>query len=287
MRYLSEYNALRAEDLVRDGGVGNEAGFATLFGVDAPSIVEPAYEPEALAIFAAATTPPTVPRKIVINTLVKALKDGGVWSILSLFYVPGADSQISSLNWINPGSYTLTAVNSPSFTADRGWLGNGSSNYLATGWDPATDGGSIYQRNDAHIGRFGYAGDSGLNSDAGSETTIFASIKPANTTSSTRARVNNGTVFSAGSTTVHASHGVGVRRDSANIIIFQDGVANTPNGAASSALTTDDFAILKTANSYAARYSGIFHCGGALSDAQVLALYNACYDYLNAIGAYS
>ena len=40
------------------------------------------------------------------------------------FYMyAAADSQAAKINWINPGTYNATEVNSPTFTADRGFTG--------------------------------------------------------------------------------------------------------------------------------------------------------------------
>lgn len=109
------------------------------------------YEAEAEALFARFTTPPTTERKGIINTLIKALKDGGIWSKLDALYLTAAaDAQAARRNWVQD-AYNLTAVNSPTFTADRGYAGNGSSSYLRTNFNPTTASSPKFAQNSAHV----------------------------------------------------------------------------------------------------------------------------------------
>lgn len=109
------------------------------------------YEPEATALFLRFTTPPTGARKIRINNLIRTLKSGGGWAKLDAFYVlAAANAQASGLNWI-ADAYNLTPVNSPTFTADRGYTGNGSSSYLNTGYNPTTAVGAKLALNSGHV----------------------------------------------------------------------------------------------------------------------------------------
>lgn len=98
------------------------------------------YRPEALALFARMTTPPTQLRKFYINRLINDLIGAGAWEKLGVLYVfAAADSQAAKLNWLTSGS--ATEVGSPTFTADRGYVGV-SSGYLTGATNPvgsATD----------------------------------------------------------------------------------------------------------------------------------------------------
>lgn len=106
--------------------------------------------PETEALVARFSTPPTYARKVTINTLIGSLISGGIWSRLDCFYVmAAADAQAARRNWITD-AYNLIAINSPTFTADRGYTGNGSSSYLNTGYTPATNGVNTTQ-NSAHV----------------------------------------------------------------------------------------------------------------------------------------
>jgi hypothetical protein len=96
------------------------------------------YSTEALAIFAAFTTPPTTTRKGLIDTCVVALKTAGIWALLDVLYVfAAADSQAALINWKNPGTFNGTLVNSPSFTTDVGFTG-ASTKYVDSTFNPST-----------------------------------------------------------------------------------------------------------------------------------------------------
>lgn len=110
-----------------------------------------AFSDEALALFARFSTPPTDARKALINTLIVALKDGGVWSKLDTLYVmAAADAQAAQRNWV-ADQYNLTEVASPTFTADRGYASNGSTSYLTTGFIPRTAPSAKMTQNSGHL----------------------------------------------------------------------------------------------------------------------------------------
>jgi hypothetical protein len=110
------------------------------------------FEAETDALVARFTTPPTDDRKGHINTLIKSLKTDGVWSKLDYLHVyAAADSQAARLNWL--GDYAnATAVSSPTFTADRGYQGNGSSSYINTGYNPGGVGTWQLLQDSSHQG---------------------------------------------------------------------------------------------------------------------------------------
>lgn len=115
--------------------------------------LNPAYCVEAQAVFRAFTTQPTAPRKAVINSLISSLKNAGLWSILDVLYIhAAADSQAALINWKRPGTFTAALVNAPSFTADRGFTGNGSNAYIETGFNISTNGVNFTQNSACLIG---------------------------------------------------------------------------------------------------------------------------------------
>ena len=110
------------------------------------------YDAAATALFARFTTPPTSARKAVINTLIVALKDAGVWSKLDALYLfAAADSQAARQNWVQD-LYNATAVSSPTFTADRGYNGDGSASYVDSGFNPTTAVTPKFVQNSAYFG---------------------------------------------------------------------------------------------------------------------------------------
>lgn len=88
---------------------------------------------------AAMTVPPPPGRLWVIDRTIRQLKQHGIWQRLDVLWFPAAhSSQAGRLNWKTPGTFTLTEVNSPTFTVDRGYAGNGTTSYLDTGFILAT-----------------------------------------------------------------------------------------------------------------------------------------------------
>jgi hypothetical protein len=80
-------------------------------------------------------TLPSSGQQILQNQLVVDLKNAGVWSKLDTFgvFATDGDSDFALIDWIRLSDYT--AVNSPTFTTDEGFTGNGTSAYIDTNFD--------------------------------------------------------------------------------------------------------------------------------------------------------
>lgn len=117
-------------------------------------IVGLAYETEYTAILDKATalgyTLPSEAVRTKQNTLLAAMKADGVWAKLDVFYVFAQDggSAFATLNWKNPNANQSTLVSSPTFVSNGGFTGNGTSSYIDTNFNPATQGVQ-YTQNDA------------------------------------------------------------------------------------------------------------------------------------------
>ena len=87
-------------------------------------------------------TLPSASQQLLQEQLIIDLKDAGIWSNLDVFYVfaTDGDSDFASINWKDPNSFEITEVNSPTFTTDVGFTGNGSSAYLDPSYNQGTDG---------------------------------------------------------------------------------------------------------------------------------------------------
>ena len=92
----------------------------------------------------------SVERLAVVNSLVLALKSSGVWTDLDRLWLSAAESSFQGLVDIKARA-TATAVNSPTFTVNRGFKGNASSALIDSGFNWQSAGGQ-YQRNDASFG---------------------------------------------------------------------------------------------------------------------------------------
>lgn len=107
-----------------------------------PTPTSSLYDPDYQAVLTYATTQgytlPSLAQRALQSQLIQTLKTGSVWNNLDLFYLfaTNGDSNFATLNWKNPSLYKATAVNSPTFTSNIGFTGNGVNAYLNTNWNP-------------------------------------------------------------------------------------------------------------------------------------------------------
>jgi hypothetical protein len=96
-------------------------------------------------------TLPSSGQQALQNQLVLDLKNGGIWSKLDTFgvFATDGDSDFALIDWIRLSDYT--AVNSPTFTTNDGFSGNGTSAYIDTNFNP-TIGTNNFTLNDACFG---------------------------------------------------------------------------------------------------------------------------------------
>lgn len=264
--------------------LGNRAGAAAT----------PSYDPDAEALFARFTTPPTTARKGLINNLIVSLKDAGVWTKLDALYVmAAADSQAARQNWI-ADQYNLTPVAAPTFNADRGYTPNGSSSYLATGLTP---GAGQYALNDCHIGVWSLT-----NSTSASAVIIGArtSVTPAGqglllvrtATDTISPRLNQDSPGGSLTNTDSSGHIVGVRSGTSAKEAYRNAISLGTLTDVSTSSPAVPFFIgalnnAGTASNFDARQVAAGHLGASLSAANNLAVYNALHSYLVAVGASS
>ena len=85
-------------------------------------------------------TLPSAGQQTLQNQLVVDLKAGGIWSKLDTFavFATDGDSDFALIDWKRLSDYT--AINSPTFTADEGFTGNGTSSYIDCNYNGATEG---------------------------------------------------------------------------------------------------------------------------------------------------
>lgn len=88
------------------------------------------YSPETVGLLSRMTVRPNSSRCAAIDNLVVALKENGIWSKLDGLYLFAAHSQQAALlNWVR-STANFSAVNSPTFTVDVGFTGDGSTSSL-------------------------------------------------------------------------------------------------------------------------------------------------------------
>jgi len=114
------------------------------------------FNAEYTAILARATalgyTKPSTSQQVKQNDLITTFKTANIWSKMDIFYMFANDGskEFATLNWQNPNVHQCTLINSPTFTSNDGFLGNGTSSYIDTNFNPASSGVN-YTLNDASI----------------------------------------------------------------------------------------------------------------------------------------
>ena len=112
----------------------------------------PVYDPLAVTYFAnvvSAGGTVSTARKALVSALIAGIRaDGDLPSLDNLLLLCAEDSQGALVDVI--AGRTATAVNSPTFTANQGYAGNGSTSYVNTNFNPATQG-TAFTLNSCHM----------------------------------------------------------------------------------------------------------------------------------------
>lgn len=241
---------------------------------------------ETTTLLAAMSVQPDMRRTIIIDTFIGALKAAGVWSKIDVMWVFAAhDEQAARINWKSPGNFTCAVINSPVFTPNIGYAGDGVSGYLDPSWVKSTHAVQ-FTLNDAHIFTYqrteastiGTIGQAGLTRiSAGGGVTLGERSGCA---------VNSFTVVSlAGGTMPQLT--LGRRNDASNASLIRDGVEVV---APSAAVSTDTSAAVPVVffrrnAGYTPAQSAGGGWGAYLNDTQAAAHYAAWHDYMVAVGA--
>jgi hypothetical protein len=228
----------------------------------------------ASTLIAAMNTAPSSSRKRTIDNTIISLKAAGLWTKLDALYVLAAhDSQAARLNWKAPASNTATEVSSPTFTADQGYTGNGTSSYLDSNFNPTTDPIATGTQDDNHIGVF-VLNNVASNSAVGNPK---QSVQPrAVSVDQFLGRAGNtSNTLIASSITDSRGHFVITRGDSANISGYINGALSATVAVVSAALDNSNFWICaRNLNNFGTYQVSAAHWGKNLSGAEIASLYS-------------
>lgn len=102
-------------------------------------------------------TLPSASQRVLQNALLVNLKNAGIWAKLDTFtcFATNGDSNFALIDWKRLLQYT--AVNSPTFTTNQGFNGNGTSSYINSNYIPSTVGNK-YTLNDCSFGYWAFSG---------------------------------------------------------------------------------------------------------------------------------
>jgi len=232
------------------------------------------FDPDYQAVLNYATaqgyTLPSESQILLQNQLVLDLKGDSIWSLLDVFYVyaTNGDSDFAKINWKNPNANFASEVNSPTFTIDKGFNGNGSTSYLDTNFSPSTHG-SNFTQNDASW----FAWAEGANSSGQFWVGQADGRNGVRLATSDAQRINSASNASSSvgvSSTLSKSHVLFSRSDSSNFEIdITDTVTevntNYARTATSTTLTTGNFLVGSWFGAYANAQCSFFGTGSNLS----------------------
>jgi hypothetical protein len=243
-----------------------------------------------LDICNAFTTAPTSARKTLINSLVNQLIVCGAWDRLDFLYVLAAvDGQSANVNWKNPGSLTLVANGSPTFTADRGYTGNGTSAYLATGYNPNTSSLGM-GANDMHVGAYTLTTSTNLLSEVASDNSR-CNVRIRSGAANSRASLGTNVATNSTVGATPPSYVVGNRIPGDIQPLYVNGALDTAGTSSTYVGMSTSITLLGNpvagGGQFSDRQTALAHVGRSLTAPQVASMHNAFRTYLLALGAVS
>ncbi len=247
-----------------------------------PRISGTSYTAEATALFARMTSQPDTTRKGHINTLIAALKTGNVWAKLDALYLFAAhDSQAGLLNWVST-SHNATLVNAPSFVADRGFTGNGTSSYISSGTNASAL--TKFLQDSAHMSGWNRTETNAVVPIAGYIDATGSTFIYPRQAGNLSGRINDVTTLSVATATAIGLSAVN-RSGATAKEIYRNGASVTTSATASAGAPAGMLGFLTAALSFAPLQVSMGSIGGSLSAGEQLALYNAVAAYMTAVGA--
>ncbi len=229
-------------------------------------------------------------RQATVGTLLAGLQTDGVWTKLDRLWIFAAENSQSALTDMSSAHTLAAVVAAPTFTIDRGYAGNGSTSYVNTTFNPATQG-TNYKLNTASVHCWDNSNRAGANlvqigSDNGTDYITIATFGLGSTT------LLNINELAAGNTGASANS-IGFfslnRSAAAAIQSYQNG-ASIGSGT-TSASVIPSFAVFVGARNSSGT-AGLFSTdqmsaaalGGSLSAGETLLFYNRLRTYMTAVG---
>jgi hypothetical protein len=222
-------------------------------------------------------TLPSLGQQIKQNKLLSDLKIAGIWNKLDTFGVFATDgsSDFALIDWKKLALYTQ--FNSPTFSTNGGFTGNGTSSYISTNFNP-TIGTNNYVLDNAS--RFFWL-DNRI-STGGWEGTTTLSTNFSRNLGSGSITINNGTtsITNASTFNVDGWHSIN-RVSSLNVNIFVNLIQSNGVSLSTSIFNSNQF-ILRNGTAYNNARFRIYGMGASLSTENT-AFYNAINTYLTSL----
>lgn len=218
------------------------------------------------------------------TNLICGLVTDGVFSKFDVLNIWATQSSgVALLNLVGTSFSPSVASNSPTFTVDRGYTGNGTNTSLSASFNPSTAGGN-YTQNSAHYSSWNVTSGNGLWELGTDANTALISNFSANI----QMRINDSAASGniAAASTAGVGHFIASRTSSTVRTGYVNGASIGTTGSATSAAPANAnlsflFVGGQGATSDQVAASSI---GGALSGADATNFYNRLRTYMTAVG---
>jgi hypothetical protein len=243
-----------------------------------------AESPQALAFLARQVVPASPARRALIISTFNALLTTGLFGDLDVLQIRAAeDAQSACLNWV-ANQYNASPIASPAFTADRGFVGDGSNSYVDTGFNPATAVSPKFTQDSASYGLWNLTNQTS-SSPQGQFNVTGTTLNVRNASDQVVGRINEATNTTYATGMTDARGLVSINRSGPSSTQgFKSGLlVGSGVGASSPVLNadfTDGWAV--TFNTY--QFAAVF-IGRSLSADKQAALYTILANYMAAVGA--
>lgn len=238
------------------------------------------FDADYVAILNYATTQgytlPSASQRIKQNKLLVDLKSAGIWSKLDTFAVFATDgnSDFALIDWKRLSQYT--AVNSPTFTTNEGFTGNGTSSYIDTNFTPSTNGVN-YTLNNAC--RFVWV--SGTSTDTSIDGNSFQNNNFMRKVNAITLRFNSTTSMNASVDNTPDGYKLYNRTSSTNTELFV-GLTQYSRTQTSSSLPSQSQFILRNSTGYSTYLASLYGMGASLVSENT-DFYNAVNTYITSL----
>lgn len=223
-------------------------------------------------------TLPSAGQQTLQNQLVVDLKAGGVWNKLDTLAVFATNGNIdfALIDWKRLSQYT--AVNSPTFTTNEGFTGNGTSSYVDSNFNPSTSGVN-YTLNDASRYFFPHAFVSTGRIDGTTTTAVNSIVRSLLATQ----RINSG----SGNLSVSFDYTAvvnpkSIHRTSLTSVDLFNGTSGTTGVQTSVSVLNSNQFVLRSGTSFGSHTASAYAMGASLV-AENTAFVNAYNTYKSAI----
>jgi len=226
-------------------------------------------------------------RLALVSSLITNLKSNSLWTLLDRLWLFAAENTQSALTDIK-SLQIATAVNSPTFTIDRGYAGNGTTSYVDTNYNPSTNA-VAYALNSAHLCNYvqSMVTQACMGTSGGGVVSLIANPLTG-TGGQIVARINRANAGGGQGASNAEGFYIADRIDASNVVNFKNGSDVGTDANASSAIPSNNitvgaiFGLGGVIN--ASRYS-MASIGGSLGASGRASFATAINTYMTAIGA--